>query len=262
MVQTLDVFESDAVILDLEDSVDVRDKDAALELIHQFLRRLRPHNIEIYVRLNDLETTLKEEVKRLNNTDINGYVIPKATHHLINEVEALTDKPLIALIESPRSVLNALEIADCKSVIGIILGGEDLSTSLGANRTKEGLELFTARQLVVLAARASNIEAIDTPFTDPIDELGLMQDCQTAKGFGFTGKTAIHPNQIEAINQTFVPSKEAINDALRIVIKAKTATKGAFSLDGKMIDKPIIERAKSLLKLAQNYGLYGGDDLE
>lgn len=259
MIQTLDVFESDAVILDLEDSVDSSQKDAALELVHQFLDAFKLKDIEIYVRTNDLNTTLVEEIKTLNITDIAGYVIPKATNELIDDVITMTSKKIIALIESPRSVLNALEIADKKQVTGLILGAEDLSTALSIQRTKQGDEISFARSMIVYAALSAQVEAIDTPFTDPLDEQGLRADCVKAHTYGFTSKTAIHPNQVDVINRTFVPSAKDIKHAKRIVIKANQTLKGAFSLDGKMIDKPIILRAKKTLELAKKYGLLEGE---
>jgi citrate lyase subunit beta/citryl-CoA lyase len=259
MIQTLDVFESDAIILDLEDSVDSSQKDAALELVHQFLDAFKLKDIELYVRTNDLNTTLVEEIKTLNKTAIAGYVIPKATNELIDEVITMTSKKIIALIETPRSVLNALKIADKEQVTGLILGAEDLSTALSIQRTKQGDEISFARSMIVYAAAAAQIEAIDTPFTDPLDEQGLRADSIKAHTFGFTSKTAIHPNQVDVINRTFVPSVEDIKQAKRIVIKADQTSKGAFSLDGKMIDKPIILRAKKTLELAKKYGLLEGE---
>lgn len=259
MIQTLDVFESDAVILDLEDSVDSSQKDAALELVHQFLDAFKLKDIELYVRTNDINTTLTEEIKTLNNTRIAGYVIPKATSPLIDDVMTMTSKKIIALIETPRSILNALEIADKEQVTGLILGAEDLSTALSIQRTTLGDEISFARSMIVYAALSAQIEAIDTPFTDPLDEHGLTTDCFKANSFGFTSKTAIHPNQIDVINRIFVPSSEEIKQAKRIVIKANQTSKGAFSLDGKMIDKPIILRAKKTLDLAKKYGLLEGE---
>ena len=191
-----------------------------------------------------------------------GYVIPKASKARIHSVTTLTKKPLIALIESPRSVLNALNIADIDQVIGLILGAEDLTTAMRIERSVTGEEIRFARHQICYAAHAANIEAIDTPFTNPNDVVGLQDDILHAKQIGFTGKTAIHPNQVTVINSSFIPSDKAIYEARRIIAKAKQHGQGAFSLDGKMIDKPIIDRAKSVIDEAVKAGILTGDHSE
>ncbi|MEC9484568.1 MAG: CoA ester lyase [Candidatus Izemoplasma sp.] len=262
MIQTLDVFNADAIIIDLEDSVDVSDKDAALDLVQTFLETFDIQDTDIYVRVNDYQYAMPQEIDTLNQTAIKGYVIPKASKSLISQVASLTDKPLIALIETPRSVMNALKIADSTQVIGLILGAEDLTQTLRIERTSDGDEIQFARHQICYAAHAAGIEAIDTPFTKPNDTVGLIKDTRIAKSIGFTGKTAIHPNQVADINQQFIPNEQAIHHAKRIIAKAKQNGKGAFSLDGKMIDKPIINRAKQVLTDAKHAGILAGDDDE
>ena len=123
---------------------------------------------------------------------------------------------------------------------------------------KKGDEILYARQSLVMACSAYKIDSIDTPFTDTNDNDGLKIDCEFANSIGFTSKSAIHPNQVMVINNTFVPSKDKIEWALRVETANAEALKkglGVFSLDGKMVDKPIIERANKILKKAKAYKL-------
>lgn len=255
-IQNLDVFESDTIIIDLEDSVTTYDKDAARELVYNFLKQYQFTDIDIYIRINDLYSPyFKEDIARLDALDFKGYVIPKALPSMIQEISAITSKELIPIIESPMAVLRMEEIATIKGVTGLLLGGEDLTKDLGVERTVKADEIFYARSKMALISSAYNILSIDTPWTDKDDLEGLKADTAYAKGLGFTSKSSIHPNHVDVINSVFTPSTKEINEAQRIVIKASQSKKGSFSLDGKMIDLPVIERAKKTLEKAKKYNL-------
>ena len=161
---------------------------------------------------------------------------------------------VLALIETPESVLNALSIAKVPRVNGLLLGAEDLATYLGVERTLEAKEIEFARNMVIYAAKSVQIDAIDTPFVDTSDLDGLKFDTTNGKNLGMTAKSCIHPNQIELINLLFIPSKDELDYAHKILLAKKKADidgLGAFSVDGKMIDEPIIKRAEQIIEKAK-----------
>ncbi len=256
MLQNLDVFESDAIIIDFEDSVLNYDKDAARILVKEFLSKFDFKDIEIYIRINDSDSPFfKEDVLLTNNLNIAGYVLPKALPSSIDQLLKITDKQIIPIIESPMAVLRLEEIAQKEQIKGLLLGAEDLTKELNINRTLKGTEILYTRSKLVLTCNAYNIESIDTPYTNKDDEQGIYQDSLNARNLGFTSKSCIHPNHVDVINEAFSPSPEDIKQSLRIIKKAETNTKGAFSLDGKMVDAPIIEKAKKVIVQAKKYNL-------
>lgn len=265
MIQTSDLFESDSIIFDLEDAVSLKEKDAARHLVSCFLASKEHMAQEIIIRVNPVDTEyFIDDIEMIMGTEIDTILLPKATVRSVQILNDLLDVKLknkekdihiIALIESAMGLLDAREIAFMKRVNGLLLGGEDLSSDLGVKRTKEGLEIQYARSVVATVAHAAKIDAIDTPFTDVNDDLGLKEDIITAKQLAMTSKSAIHPRQVPTINKLFLPTLDEINYALRVIEESKKSSKGAFSIDGKMIDKPVIERAQKVLDVANKYGL-------
>jgi len=257
MIQNLDVFESDSVIIDFEDSVISYDKDAARILINNFLKKFSFKEFDIYIRINDyLNPNFLKDVEATIDLNINGYVLPKASVEAINELNKLIgNMKIIPIIESPLALLNAEKIAQCKNVCGLLLGAEDYTKELGVNRTLKGTEILYARSYIAVVCNAYGIESIDTPYTNKDDEASLREDTINAKNLGFTAKSLIHPNQVDIVNEVFSPSVSEIFEARRIIKKSKETNKGAFSLDGKMIDLPIIEKAKKVLEKAKKYNL-------
>jgi len=256
MLQNCDVFESDAVIIDLEDSVILEDKDAARLLVRNFIEKYSALQTDIYIRINGEDSIyFKEDVASLDNLKIKGYVLPKASQESVEILGNLTNKDIICIIESPKAVLEMSLIAQGKNVTGLLLGAEDLTKDLGIKRTLEATEILFARSMLALTCNAYNILSIDTPFTsrDNIDD--LQKDALQAKNLGIKSKSAIHPNHVDTINMVFSPSIDEINESLRIIAKANQEQKGAFSLDGKMVDKPIIEKAKKIIEEAKKYNL-------
>jgi citrate lyase subunit beta/citryl-CoA lyase len=254
MIQNADVFESDAVILDLEDSVTIEDKDAARQLLHSFLQSYQL-DVSIYIRLNDANSPLfLEDIQYLDSLSVSGFVVPKITVDQLLIIEEHTKKDLICIIETPMGFLQAERIASHNQVKGLLLGAEDFTKEMNVKRSIEGLEIDYVRAHLAIVCRAYNIESIDTPYTAK-DMTFLREDCKKARRLGFTGKASIHPNHVDTILEVFSPSQEEISQALRIIKKAEQTKKGAFSLDGKMIDAPIIEKAKQVIALAQQYKL-------
>ena len=162
---------------------------------------------------------------------------------------------MIPLIETALGVENAYEIASADSrVTAIFLGGEDFTADMRCKRTKEGTEIFYARSRMVLAARAAGVDVYDTPWTDVEDYDGLIEDAKFAKSLGFTGKSSISPRHIPFINEVFSPTEEEIQyarDVFACIEKAKAEGKGVVSLRGKMIDAPIVARARQVLEAAE-----------
>lgn len=256
MIQNLDVFESDCIILDLEDSVLDYDKDAARILVSEFLKKYEFTNTEIFIRINDAESiNFKEDVLQTNTLNIQGYVLPKADIDSIDKLRSLTGKEIIPIIESPKSLLQLEQIVQKYQIRGILFGAEDFTKELGISRTLEGTEILYIRSKIAITCNAFNKESIDTPYVNAHDEEGIYIDARNAKNLGFTAKSCIHPNHVDAINDTFSPSEQEITEALRIIKKAETSEKGAFSLDGKMIDVPIIKKAEKTIEKAKKYNL-------
>ncbi len=270
MLQNADVFAADAVIFDLEDAVITSEKDAALSLVNEYLKKFNLDQLEIIIRINGLDTSYsKDELDTIINNSIDTIMLPKATYENTLQLSKVLDKiekqkklskkiGIIPIIELAKSVIEINQIASVNRVTGLLLGGEDLATDLEVDRTEQGLEILLSRSMVVLAAKANQIDAIDTPYIQTQNEEGLQKDALFAKGLGMNAKSCIHPNQIDIINTVFAPIEKEIEYAKKIMLAVsqnKDNHKGAFSVDGKMIDKPIIERAQRLLKKAKHWKL-------
>ena len=174
---------------------------------------------------------------------------------------------IMAAIESALGVVNAYEIAKASDrLMGIAIGAEDFVTNMKTTRSMEGIELLTARSQILLAARAAGIYAFDTVFSDVNDEEGFRKETELIKQLGFDGKSVINPRQVEPVHEIYTPTQKEIEKSIRVIKAAQDAKKrgsGVVSLNGKMIDKPIIERAERALSLAKAAGLdinFGGED--
>jgi len=270
MLQNADVFESDGLILDLEDAVHINEKDSARMLVSHYLESKQTHSLEMIVRINGLDTPyFQKDLQAVVCQQLDTIMLSKAKVKDVLDLSKMLDEieqtkqiskeiKIIPIIELAQSVLEVNELARFPRVNGILLGAEDLSTDLEIERTKPGLEIIYPRFCVIYACKAQKIDAIDTPFTDTKDEQGLSKDCETAKMFGMNAKTAIHPNQVSIINDVFSPSEKNIAWAKRVIEakkKAEASGLAVFSLDGKMIDKPIIDRAINILKKAEKFQL-------
>jgi citrate lyase beta subunit len=161
-------------------------------------------------------------------------------------------------VETAKGILNLKEIAEAeKRIEAIIFGAEDFAASIGATRTTESTEVLYARSAVVTACAANELQAIDMVYIDFRDIEGLRVEAQEGARLGFSGKQIIHPNQVEAVQEAFTPSEEAIEYAQRVVrafSASQKAGKGAFALDGKMIDMPLLKNAQKVLDRAKAAG--------
>ncbi len=271
MLQNAEIFGADSIIFDLEDSVSVDEKDSARILLSQFLISFNLDKVEVCVRVNDLHSPFfVDDLNAMINKKVDTIVLPKAN---VRDVEFL-DKFLlkmelernilktiniIPIIETCEAVNQINEIVKINRVNGLLLGGEDLTNDLEVSRTIDGWEIFYPRTKIAYACKARGIDAIDTPYINTLDEEGLILDTKKAKSLGLNAKCAIHPNQVSVINEILSPSIEEIEYASRVMIAVeKSNDKGVFSLDGKMIDKPIINKAKKVLEKAKKFGLKVG----
>lgn len=266
MLQNADIFMSDGIIFDLEDAVAMNEKDNARNLLEVYLRTSQSLPKTICLRVNDVFTPFIDDDLELLLTDkIDYLVLPKANidalfivDHKLREIEALNhlnQTKLICLLEDSTGIIQSNEIAIHPRVEGLLLGAEDLTKELEIERTLGGEEILFPRSRVIYAAASQGILSIDTPFTDINNLDGLEIDCQKAKHLGMKAKTAIHPSQIEMIHQVFSPSKEAIEWAKGVMKIHKEENLSLFQYQGKMIDKPVIERAKKIIDKAKTFDL-------
>lgn len=268
MLMNAGILGADAIILDLEDAVSLTEKDSARNLVCEAIEYMNYKDVEVVVRINPTDTEyFIKDIKAIAKVKPDTIMVPKASVSSIEEASRALDElekemgltensiGLIPLIETAYGLETVFNIINSsKRVNGILLGGEDLTADLAIKRTKEGKEIFYARNRVATACKAARIDAIDTPFTDTNDYEGLKKDTENAKSLGLTGKSSINPRQIDTIHEVFAPSKEDIQKSLRIMEameKAKAEGKGVFSLDGKMVDAPILNRAKATVELAR-----------
>lgn len=263
------VLPADSLILDLEDAVAPDQKDAARELVRGALEHFDFGRREIVVRINDMESPYWEaDLAAILPGRPSVLMPPKvASGATIQKLSASLEAKekelgladgcfkILPLIETAMGVEKALEIAQASPrVVALFLGGEDLSADLRCPRTKEGKEIFYARTRLIVAARASGIDVIDTPFTDTDDLEGLKKDASFARSLGFSGKAVISPRHLETVNQVFSPGEKEIlwaKDVMAVIAEGKRLGKGAVSLHGKMVDKPIVMRAEQILATAR-----------
>lgn len=272
MIQAV-FYNEDVLVYDLEDSVPPQEKDAARFLVYNMVKNHRPKDKYVAIRVNGVYSEyLEEDLQAAVRANPNGIRIPKVEYgkevRQISERIAEIEKKaglevgkieLICNIESYMGVINAMEIAHSDPrVTAMAVSAEDLTASLRAQRTKQGLEVFYARNAVLLACRSAGIDALDVVFSDINDRDGLMEDTALAKNLGFDGKTVIHPRQIDVVNSYFTPSEKEIRYALRVLAaleEGKARNKGAVTLDGGMIDRPMELRARTTLAQAEAAGI-------
>jgi citrate lyase subunit beta/citryl-CoA lyase len=264
---------ADMVIFDLEDAVSPDEKDSARILVRNTLRYMGFKGLKTIVRINSVDTAYwKKDLDEIMKYGPDMIMLPKSgTAEDVREADAYMSKleaelglavngvRLMPLIETALGVENAFAIATAaKRVCAIFLGAEDLTADLRCKRTKEGREIEYARTRLVAAARAAGVDVYDTPFTDVNDDEGMRKDAEVAKALGFTGKASISPRHVDIINEVFSPSEKDINYAYEVMDAIRTAKaqgRGAIALHGKMIDAPIVERARQTIEAAEELGL-------
>ncbi|MDR2134153.1 MAG: HpcH/HpaI aldolase/citrate lyase family protein [Treponema sp.] len=273
MMRDAGIYKADSLMFDLEDSVSIHEKDSARFLVFQALTSLGYPGKELVVRINDPRTeTGREDIEAIVRTGRAVIRLPKTEsaqdlidcERLIEAVEKKSRLPagstrMMAAVESASGVLNAKEIAlASKRLTGIAIGAEDYVTDLRTTRSPEGVELLFGRSMVLLAARNAGIDAIDSVFSDVNDEEGLRRETRLIRQLGFDGKSIINPRQIKIVHEVFTPSEKEIRGALAVLEAIKEAERkgsGVISLNGKMIDRPVVVRAEHVLDLARAAGI-------
>ena len=260
------LYKPDGIILDLEDSVGPDEKHSARLLVRNALRTINFYGAEKMVRINQLPMGL-EDLKFVVPHKVNVVLIPKCeSANTVKRVEEeinaimkerkLRDKIfLMPIIESALGIVNAYEIASASDQIcALTIGLEDYTADIGVERTLDGKESIYARSVIVNAAKAANIQAIDSVFSDIDDFDALRKSVLEAKSLGFEGKGCIHPRQIKIVHDAFAPTEKEIEKAQKIVEAFEEAKKqglGVVSLGSKMIDAPVVKRAIKTLNLAK-----------
>lgn len=242
---------SDRVCIDLEDGVALRDKQGGRAAVVEFLCTTGIDLQRVIVRINDPSTELgRDDIAAIAHIRqfVGGISLPKVeSPDIVNDVFDTCPHidSVIALVETTRGLSNVFAIANHPQVSAIAFGSADYSTEIGCEMSWDAL--LYARSRIVHAAVQGNAIPLDGAWLDLNDIAGLEDDSRRLSGLGFRGRIALHPNQVEPILRAFSISKEAIEYARRIISVVESGRKGAFSLDGKMIDEPIIRRARMTL---------------
>jgi citrate lyase subunit beta/citryl-CoA lyase len=258
---------ADTVVFDLEDAVAPARKGEAREAVADVLSdpAFDP-DAEVCVRVNpgdvaatDFDVLLDDEHR------LDAVMVPKVSglDDVVRIEERITqagfDLPVLALVESAAGVLNASSIATASATDALVFGAEDLAADMGATRTDEGTEVLYAREHVVLAASAAGVDAIDTVYTDFEDTDGLREATEFALTLGYDGKMAIHPAQVDVINEAFTPDEERIEWARAVLTareEAEADGRGVFRVDDEMIDAPLIAQAERVRERARAAGAW------
>ena len=258
-------FNADIIMVDLEDSVPPAEKVAARAVAAEWVPHLRQAGQRVMVRCNSLDTGLtRDELAAVISPDLYGVSVGKTDSAAdLREIEGIISPleiganleaghvQLIPWIESAKAIVNVNEMASALvRTIAIAFGAEDFTNDLGIQRTDAGAEVYHPRCAVAIAARAAGIAALDSPYVAFRNPDGLAQDAATARQMGYTGKFAIHPAQIDTINQLFSPQPEDVAYARRVMEawrEAEANGRGSLALDGKMVDVPVVKRAQNLL---------------
>ncbi len=267
------IYKPDSIMLDLEDAVAEKEKDAARFSLYHALREINYRGIECIVRINGLDSELwKEDIRCAVAGGADGIRIPKTeTAKDVKQVEKAVEEAenefgvepgkvlVMAALESAKGVLNALDICNASErLFGIALSGGDYTKDLQTRITGTGVELMGARQHMIIAARAAGVQCFDTVYTDLDDMEGFKKDVETIHLMGFDGKSIINPRQIAPVHEIYTPTQKEIVFSQKVVKEIEEKKKlgiGVFTVDGKMIDIAFYDGAKRTIELAKASGV-------
>lgn len=271
------VYKPDSIMLDLEDAVAEKEKDAARFSLYHALQEIDYRETERVVRINGLDTDLwQEDIRCAVAGGCDSIRIPKTeraddvrkVERAIKAAEEEFGRPegsvlIMAALESARGVINAMEICDSSErLFGIALSGGDYSKDLQTTISGTGVEFVGARQHMIIAARAAKIQCFDTVWTDLDNMEGFRKEVETIHSMGFDGKSIVNPRQIPIVHEIFTPKQKDIifaEKVVREIDEKKAQGIGVFTVDGKMIDIAFYDGAKRTLALAKASGVYKGD---
>ena len=277
MMADAHIYGPDSIMLDLEDSVTLAEKDAARLLVYHALQSVDYGQTEMVVRINPLSTPFgRKDIEAVVRAGVDVIRMPKTeTADEVREVEAEIERveerlgclgrtQIMAAIESALGVVNAYDIATAsKRMMGIALGAEDYCANLKTQRSQTGDELRLARETIVVAARAAGIDALDTVYSNLNDMEAFRAEVEYIKTLGFDGKSIINPRQIEVVNEVFAPKEKDIQKArtiLAAIREAEARGSGVVAVNGKMVDRPVVIRAQRTIELAKASGLIDNED--
>ncbi|MGL9742276.1 citrate (Pro-3S)-lyase, beta subunit [Enterococcus sp. AZ045] len=268
MLRDAPLYGADSLMFDLEDAVSLKEKDSARLLVHMALKTFDYSKVETVVRINALAAGGDQDIEAMVLAGIDVIRLPKTetaqdiieVDQVITSVEETYQIPMgttkmMAAIESAEGVLNAREIAKAsKRLVGIALGAEDYVTNMKTQRYPDGQELSFARNMILHSARAAGIAAIDTVYSDVENLEGFQTEVRLIKQLGFDGKSVINPRQIPLVHAIYEPTEKEIQAAKEVIWgiqEAEAKGSGVISVNGKMVDKPIVERAERVIALAK-----------
>ena len=267
------IYGVDSIMLDLEDAVAENQKDSARFSLYHALKTIDYGDTEVIVRINGLDTPhWQEDIRCAVAGGADGVRIPTQDVKTVEEHVLAAEKEfgveegrtlIMAALESPKGVLNAYEIASASDrLFGIALSAGDFHRSMHTHYVPGGIELNTARNLIVMSARAAGVQCFDTVFTNLDDEEGFENEVRMIHDMGFDGKSLINPRQIAFVHQTLAPTPEEIATAETYVRTYEEQSKlgvGVYTVNGKMVDVAFIPGAERTLRLAKACGMYEGD---
>ncbi|MBP2661218.1 MAG: Citryl-CoA lyase [Firmicutes bacterium] len=275
MLQNAGIYGADTIILDCEDAVAITEKDSARNLVFQAISEMN-YGTEVAVRINHISTPFGwDDLKRILPAKPDLIRLPMAQgpdeirqiDEFISAAEQKNKFPagsikMMAAVETPKGLRLAYEIASASPrMVALAIGAEDFIANLKTTRSKLGRELLAARGQLVLAAREAGIQCIDTVFSDINDEEGFKNEIELIKEMGFDGKSVVNPRQVSVVHDIFAPTAKEIDHAQRVLAAYQEALEkksGVISLNGKMIDLPIVARAERTLAYAKATAGKGG----
>jgi len=271
------IYGTDSIILDLEDAVAENQKDMARFSLYNAMKSIDYGDTEVIVRINGLETPhWQEDIRCCVAAGVDGIRIAKCeSADDVKKVEAAVDSAekefgveegrtlLMAALESPLGIMNAYQICTASDrLFGCAISAGDFRKSMHVKIEKGGIEMFTARGQVVMAARAAGVQCFDTMWPNIDDEAGFEAETIQAKKLGFDGKSLVNPRQIAFVHQTFAPTQKEIAYAEKLVRSFNEQADsgvGVYTVDGKMVDIPFFEDARRTIDMAKKTGVYHGD---
>ncbi len=268
MLERAKSFNADVIVVDLEDSVHPGGKEDARELAKKWVPTLHREGQRVVVRVNSLDTGLtRTELEALVSPELYGISLGKVEStwnmrdldRMLSAIESsagveMGSIKVVAWAETASAMVDARDIAkSTPRVIALAFGAEDFTNDMGIERSDTGEEVQVPRSLVPIAAKAAGVASLDSPFVLFQDPDALRADAMRARQMGYTGKHAIHPAQLDIINEVFSPAVEEVAYARRIIgawDEAQANGRGSLALDGRMVDVPVVKRAQNLLDFA------------
>ena len=259
MMQKATGMGSDVIIFDLEDAVSQANKEVARETVPEALEATRDSEPKVWVRINPLELGGYDDIEALAEAEVapESVVLPMVER--LEQLETVSerfeaegiDSGIVALVETAAGLTAVEELVTHPQLSGLVFGAEDYLADMGIIELDDRSYLDYARSRIGVAGASADIDTLDTVYTDLGNTDGLREDAKAALNYGYDGKAAIHPNQVETINEVFTPSEEKIEWAEGVLeARDEAGDKGVFEYEGEMIDAPVLARAEEILRRA------------